>query len=255
MILFSVSNESAQIPLEVRLTTTKEEIYMAYRLRYSMLGKEVEANTMNDGLTEKDKYDDNCDHLIVIRTDTQEIVGTYRLLPGKKALKGIGFFSQNQFDLTEFSPWFTETVELGRSCVKKEFRTGRVINLLWQGIQRYITENNVRYLIGCVSLPAGAAKDIIEIYTYLKTNHVFGGITIRPKEDYQLNTLHELDLSANQNELFKNLPPLLKSYLRLGAYICGEPAYDPLFRTFNFFMILDRNHIAKKSRDNYLKAI
>ncbi len=34
------------------------------------------------------------------------------------------------------------------------------------------------------------------------------------------------------------LPPLLRGYLRLGAWICGAPAHDPDFGTADFFVLL-----------------
>jgi putative hemolysin len=34
------------------------------------------------------------------------------------------------------------------------------------------------------------------------------------------------------------MPPLIKGYLRLGARVCGEPAWDPDFNTADFLMWL-----------------
>ena len=38
------------------------------------------------------------------------------------------------------------------------------------------------------------------------------------------------------------MPPLLRGYLRLGAWICGEPAYDRDFGCADFYVLfsLDR---------------
>lgn len=247
--------ESSQIPLEIRLAKTPEEVGKACRLRYEVFVEEEGANLVNTDSIEQDEFDRYCDHLLVLRTDTQEVVGTYRLLPGERALRGIGFYSESEFDLTQYRPLFHDTVELGRSCVKKEYRTGKAISLLWEGIGRYVLEKNIKYLIGCASIPAGSGPKINEIYTYLKTNHVFNGMVVRPRPEFQIDTLCELDTTATSKELFRCLPPLIKGYLRLGAYICGEPAYDPFFRTFDFFMVLDRNHLVKRYQDNFLKAI
>lgn len=157
--------------------------------------------------------------------------------------------------LTQYQPWFHETVELGRSCVRKEYRSGRVISLLWEGIGRYILKNDVKYLIGCASLPMEIRPKINEIYNYLSKNHFFNDIAIQPLSDYKMHDLQKADTIRRPKELFRSLPPLIKGYLRLGAYICGEPAYDRLFRTIDFFMVLDRSNIVKRYQDNYLKAI
>lgn len=245
---------TGQIPLEVRLARNCEEIEKALKLRYQVFVEEEKAALGNISLVEKDEYDDYCDHLIVVRTDTQEVIGTYRLLNGNKALAGIGFYSETEFDLSGFRLWLPETVELGRSCVHKDFRDGKAINLLWTGIGQYLLSHQIKYLIGCASLSANTKANISEIYTYLKNNHMFNEMHVEPKSAYKIEELTEVELVTNPRLIFRNLPPLIKGYLRLGAFIAGEPAYDPVFHTFDFFMILDRNNIVKRYQQNYLKA-
>jgi putative hemolysin len=40
-----------------------------------------------------------------------------------------------------------------------------------------------------------------------------------------------------------DMPPLIKGYLRLGARVCGEPAWDPDFNTADFLMWLSLDQI------------
>jgi putative hemolysin len=243
-----------QIPLEVRLAKTNEEIREAFKLRYRVFVEEEKADLANVSMVEKDAYDDYCDHLIVVRTDTQEVVGTYRLLNGMKALKGNGFYSETEFDLSQFRPRMPETVELGRSCVLKEFRDGRAISLLWAGIGQYILLHEIKYLIGCASLSKDAGVNVNEIYTYLKNNHLSNEVYVEPKPAHKIRGLSETELTADPRLIFRSLPPLVKGYLRLGAFIAGEPAYDPVFNTFDLFMVLDRQNVVKRYQQNYLKA-
>jgi putative hemolysin len=42
------------------------------------------------------------------------------------------------------------------------------------------------------------------------------------------------------------LPKLFKTYLRIGAKICGEPAIDRKFKTIDFFVIFDRQEIDQR---------
>lgn len=77
---------------------------------------------------------------------------------------------------------------------------------------------------------------------------------VEPKSAYKIEELAEVELTTDTRIIFRNLPPLIKGYLRLGAFIAGEPAYDPVFRTFDFFMILNRDNIVKRYQQNYLKA-
>jgi putative hemolysin len=47
---------------------------------------------------------------------------------------------------------------------------------------------------------------------------------------------------------------LLKGYLRLGAYICGEPAWDPEFNTADLFILLPMSRMSSRYARHFLKA-
>lgn len=254
MIRSVMETNMGNVPLEVRLAKNSKEVEKALRLRYQVFVEEEQANLVNDLLIEQDEYDPYCDHLIVLRLDNHEVIGTYRLLSGRKAKKGIGFYSETEFDLALLQPWMAQTVELGRSCVVKEHRNGRVISLLWEGIAKYILENKFQYLIGCASIADDQIRDINEIYSYLKQYHNFGEFQITPKDTHKIYDLKETELKTEAKQIFRQLPPLLKGYLRAGAYIGGEPANDPVFGTNDFFLILEKDKIVKRYQQNYLKA-
>ena len=255
MILSILSSSGCQVPVEVRLANTDEEVEKALRLRYQVFVEDERADLENDSHIEMDKFDQYCHHLIVKRLDTQEVIGTYRLLLGLKAIGGIGLYSEEEFDLAFFRPWLPYTVELGRSCVMPEWRGGRVISLLWEGIARYVLEHNVKYLVGCASISKSSLNNLDEIYSYLKQNYNFNNMIIKPRSLYKVENLKEVPLITEEKRLFRQLPPLIKGYLRAGAKICGEPAFDPVFNTIDFFLIFDRSKIVNKYKQNYLQVI
>ncbi len=47
-----------------------------------------------------------------------------------------------------------------------------------------------------------------------------------------------LPLQALRQDLDADTPPLIKGYLRAGAWICGEPAWDPDFNTADLPILL-----------------
>jgi putative hemolysin len=55
--------------------------------------------------------------LIVKDLDHDRVIGTYRLLPGRRAVANTGFYSETEFDLTSFELHKSQTLELGRSCI------------------------------------------------------------------------------------------------------------------------------------------
>jgi putative hemolysin len=47
-------------------------------------------------------------------------------------------------------------------------------------------------------------------------------------------------------------PPLLKGYLRLGAKICGAPAWDPDFNTADFLTLLRISEIGDRYARHFM---
>ena len=241
---------------QVRIAATADEIDAALRLRFSVFNLE-----MNEGLAasfdsgkDTDRYDEHCDHLIVEQRATGRIVGTYRLLRGDVAVRTVGFYSENEFDVTPFRIHYRESLELGRSCVAKEFRSLAVINLLWTGIARYIEHYGISYLFGCASFHTNDASEIAAAYAYLQLFHQAPEeFRTAPVSSCVMELPPRLLSSQEIEKAFDRFPPLVKGYLRLGARICGAPAYDREFGTTDFLIVVDAGRIAEKYRRHYIQ--
>ncbi|CAN7691549.1 MULTISPECIES: GNAT family N-acetyltransferase [unclassified Paenibacillus] len=240
--------------LIVKLAKHQQEIEQAMQLRYQIfVEEEKNLRLMNEQKLECDAYDPYCDHLIVKDLETDQVIGTYRLLPGDRASEGIGFYSETEFNLSAMSELRQQSLELGRSCIAPAYRGGRAIQMLWEGIASYISERNFTHLIGCASVHFSTIEDLNEIYTMLKHKQVltdrFG---IEPLETHRISGLTQIDLTCNEKDMFRKLPPLMKGYQWLGAEIGGDPAYDELFGTVDFFIILQKDKVARRYKRHFL---
>ena len=108
-----------------------------------------------------DAFDDICDHLLVLNTDLSApgrpfVCGTYRLIRRSVAEVHGGFYSADEYDLGALLNNPGELVELGRSCVHEDYRTGAVMQLLWRGIAEYLNAYDIKIMFGCGSLHHGA---------------------------------------------------------------------------------------------------
>ncbi|WP_239634570.1 GNAT family N-acyltransferase [Paenibacillus sp. H1-7] len=255
MIQTATQASHSQSNLCVRLAANSEEIEQAMRLRYQVFVEE-ERNMMllNENGLEQDPYDTYCDHLIVKDLDSDHVVGTYRLLPGERAISNIGFYSETEFDLSGIQEWKRDALELGRSCIDPAYRSGKAIQMLWEGIASYITEYDYRFLIGCASVHMQSMEEVNFIYSLLKHKQVitdrFG---IHPHPTHQIQGLQQLECDLNEKELFRKLPPLMKGYQWLGAEIGGDPAYDAIFDTVDFFIVLEKDRVTRKYKKHFLK--
>jgi putative hemolysin len=228
------------------LADSADQVAAAQRLRYRVFAEELGATLHSpvDGL-DVDGLDEFCDHLVVRDDATGEVVGTYRLLPPKAAARAGRRYADGEFDLAALEPLRDMLVETGRSCVDPDHRTGAVINLIWTGIARYLHLRGYRWLGGCASVPL---DDIPSVWQYAKTKHLSPpAMRVRPRRP--------LPLPSTLPVGRPNVPPLLRGYLRLGAWICGEPAHDPDFGVADLFVLLSLDRVDPRYRRHFLGAV
>lgn len=239
--------------LTVRLAQTAEEIDQAFQLRYRVfVEEEKNMQLRNADNRESDRFDAYCEHLIVLDEVTQQVVGTYRMLPGDRT-EEIGFYSETEFDLGPFDAHRRRTLELGRSCVAPEYRSGRSIHLLWEGIAAYIDRHGYDYMIGCASMRMTQLEQVNEIYTALCNKGILTNRHgVRPLPSHTIAGLTKLDHPKDERTVFRMMPPLVKGYQYLGAEIAGDPAYDAVFGTIDLFVLLSKENVERRYRKHFM---
>lgn len=240
------SARPARHHLSVDIARCEREILGAQKLRYRVFAGELGAKlpTRTPGV-DHDIYDPYCDHLVVRDENSGEIVGTYRILSPENARRIGGYYTENEFDLTRLQHLRPRMVEIGRSCVHPDFRTGATITLLWAGLAKYMHERGHDYLIGCASISmADGGHAAASLYRKL-------GEHMSPLE-YRVFPRCPLPLAALDNDQHAELPPLVKGYLRAGAYVCGDPAWDPDFNTADLPILLPMSRIDARYARHFL---
>lgn len=242
---------------EVKIAQDKKEIRQALMLRYKVFKVEMGGEVKRGGKLKLDLdiYDEFSDHLIVIDKTKDKVVGTYRLLRGSRVDKKIGFYSEKFFDIRNIKRLKNnyEILELGRSCIHKEYRCRPVINLLWNGIAKYIQDYRVRYLFGSVRLLTCEPKEVSKVFKFLKERFYAGPeFRVYPRPQTKFNGLDEKIKVENPREIFHQLPPLVKGYLRTGVLICGLPAVNPDLDSVVIFILLDTEKIPSVYKKHYL---
>jgi putative hemolysin len=237
-----------QPKLNVHLARTSSEIREAQRLRYRVFAEEMGARLQGSGNgVDEDLFDPYCDHLVVTDEETGEVLGTYRILSGSTAQRLGGFYSDQEFDLTRLAHLRDRAVELGRSCVHPDRRVGGVIALLWAGLAQYMRQHGYEYIIGCASMSmADGGRSAASAYARLAESHMSPGeYRVFPRCPLPL---HDLDRSASPV-----LPPLIKAYLRVGAWVCGDPSWDPDFNTADLLMMLPLSRVNQRYAKHFMR--
>jgi putative hemolysin len=214
-------------------SSSANEVKEAQRLRYKVFADEMGATlSQNAEGLDIDEFDAYCDHLLIRDQDTLKVVGTYRVLPPHKAQEIGRLYSDSEFDLTRLNHLRPKLVELGRSCVHQDYRSGAVIMALWSGLAQYMLKNGYEIMLGCASIPmADGGHFAASLYNSLESHQM------APTEFHAFPRL-PLPLDKLNGGLEVDAPPLIKGYLKLGAKICSSPAWDPDFNTADLLTML-----------------
>lgn len=237
-----------RVGLSVHLARSDAEVREAQKLRWRIFAEEMGArlDTRETGV-DIDAFDPWCEHLIVREHDNGEVIGTYRILPGAQARTLGGFYSDNEFDLTRIDHLRDRTVEVGRSCVHPDHRNGATIALLWQGLAQFMQAHHYEYMIGCASVSmADGGHGAVSIYNRLRQS------SLSPIE-YRVFPRHPLPLERLEGAVDAGIPPLIKGYVRCGAYVCGDPAWDPDFNTADLLMLLPMSRLDRRYARHFMK--
>lgn len=233
--------------LAVSLAKSAYEVREAQQLRHRIFAEECGAQLANHSAgIDEDEFDSLCDHLIVRDVNRDMVVGTYRILTSWKAKELGRFYSESEFDLTNLKPLAPRLVEVGRSCIHPEYRQGAVITLLWAGLAQYMTSGGYEYLMGCASISlADGGTQATETYLSLRDTCMSPGHwRVVPHRPYPVG--------AKTLAGKPTLPPLVKGYVRLGAFICGEPGWDKPFNTADLLMLLPLSRMDARYARHFL---
>lgn len=229
------------------LARSAAEVHEAQRLRFKVFGEEMGARLPSQAdEIDRDAFDEYCDHLLVRDRADGKVVGTYRILAPAQAARIGGYYSEGEFDLYRLSHIRGQLVEVGRSCVHQDYRRGAVITQLWSGLAGYMINHGHEYLIGCASIGmSDGGHYAASVYKRIHEQYA------APPE-YRVFPHSPLPLAALDSSLDVAIPPLVKGYLRLGAYVCGEPAWDPDFNTADIFILLPLSRVSRKYARHFL---
>jgi L-ornithine Nalpha-acyltransferase len=242
--------------LEISLTRNKRDLKRLQELRYQVFyehGGAVADPAARTSRRDQDDFDGICDHLMVVDRSRSSaidggspVVGTYRLLRQDVAEKQRGFYSAEEFDLSGLLARHAglRFLELGRSCVLPAYRSRRTIELLWHGVWSYVRENQIDVMIGCASFESVDATRLTRPLSFL---HHFARApepwraAAHPSRRVEMNRMAKTEIDVKA--AWRELPPLIKGYLRVGAFVGDGAVIDPRFGTTDVLIVLPVNAI------------
>ena len=245
--------------LMLKVAETVDEIKKAQELRYKVFYEEYGADPIGEMGTLKrdyDRFDDVSTHLLVIDIndpDDHKVIGTYRMFRQVVSDDMHEFYTESEFDITPLKKNAKNLMEVGRSCILDGYRTRFALQLLWQGIGAFIFHHEVDFLFGCASFegytdPQKLALPLSYLYHYhLAREEVrpkaldkyFQSINLIPKEE------------INPKEAVKQLPPLVKGYLRLNGIIGDGAMVDMQWKSVDICIMVEKATLSEKHVEYY----
>ncbi|WP_069298955.1 GNAT family N-acetyltransferase [Neptunicoccus sediminis] len=247
----------------LKLAESEQELAAAQRLRYRVFVQEMGARPAFDGEAanrESDAFDPYFDHLLLMDTripDTDNnVVGAYRMMRSETAAKAQGFYGAQEYDLGPIIRSGRSAVELGRSCIDPAYRNGIALHLLWQGVAEYVLRNRIELLFGVASFAGTDPTAYADGLSYLHHGHLAPPqLRVVARQSARVRMDMKQADAIDRVTAVRQIPALIKSYIRLGGWV-GEGAYvDRDFNTIDVCLVLDQQNIPAKQRAQLLQGL
>jgi len=226
--------------LLVGLACSDHCVELALRLRYEVFDRELGHGTEATRGTgiDRDRFDAQMTHLVLVHRDTGRVVGTYRVQTVEQALQHNGIYSGQEFDLGDFESYFPLAAECGRACIEPSFRKATSLLAMWSGLHAFMTMHGKRWLFGCCSISSVEPDDG---WRTLKTVRERGSL----HPELFLPATPAYACGSPERESHPDLgaplplPKLFATYMRLGVRVVSQPALDREFGTIDFLIVAD----------------
>jgi putative hemolysin len=242
-------------PYLLRFARTEADLEPILRLRYEVFNRELQQglDSAHAAGLDEDRFDRQFHHLLVEARETGEVVGTYRLQTGEMA-NDSGSYCAGLFQL-ESLPDITRkrAIEIGRGCIARQHRSGRVLNLLWRGLANYMAWNRKSVLFGCCSLTSQDQALGLTVHRHLEQMGAeHPTIRVEPTLTASCRAGGHLPATGPVSPPPK-IPALFQACLTMGARILGPPAIDREFKTIDWLVLLDTAELDRFTYQAFFK--
>jgi len=243
---------------ELSLAATEADRAAAQRLRYDVFVTELGgggATADHAARREADRFDPYFDHLLLWdrrRAEGDQAVGVYRVMRADQARAAGQFYSADEYDLDPLIASGRRLLELGRSCLHRDYRGGTAMMHLWNGLARYITAHGIEVMFGVASFHGTDPNALAAPLSLLHHRHLApDGIrpVAKPPGAQPMDLIPEARL--DRPAAVREIPALIKAYLRLGGFV-GQGAFiDRPFNCIDVCLVMDAARVPPRHRAIY----
>lgn len=191
---------------------------------------------LGGALRDADGHDARARHLLVEDAAGRALC-TLRwrvLAPGEVGLAA----SAESYDLGPLAARLGRSMEIGRFCTAPEARNGEALRLALGALTRLVLRERVELLFGCASFPGTDPRPHRAALAWLGARHV-APVGLRPGQRGKAETFDLAGTAGAPHAAPAGLPPLLRSYLGMGAVVSDHAVVDRVMNTIHVLCMLD----------------
>ena len=219
----------------VEITRAPDAIRAAQALRHAVFVEELGGASDGPPGLEADRFDPHCDHVILRKGHA--VVGTTRVGWGD----GPGFYAAREFDLSAPLGTRRRVAEMGRTCLHPAHRGGAAAAQLFGALLDHLEARGADLLLGVASFHGADPEPRRPALAALE-QRALAPEAVRPVARGPEAVLP--DGPADPGAM-RDVPALIKSYLRAGAWVGRGAWVDRPFNTVDVCLVLDLSRVRR----------
>ena len=229
-----------------RYASSQIDVLAAQSLRYQCF------NLSNKDELDVDDFDALCQHVLIENLETEKLICCYRILKFDSGKNISSSYSSQFYDLKVIENFTEPMIEVGRFCIDPEENDPSVVLTAWAALAQIVDHNQTELLFGCSSFEGIEKEKYFDSFALLRDRYMAPDHW-RPKIKAAQVFCYSKDLiyKVDKKKALLNMPPLLKTYLSMGAWVSDHAVVDLNMETLHLFTGMEISKIPK-SRKKFL---
>ena len=229
-----------------RFASSQREVLAAQALRYQCF------NLLNKVELDVDDFDTICQHVLVENLETNKLICCYRILNFENGKNISSSYSAQFYDLKSIESYSKPMIEVGRFCIDPEVNDPSVVLTAWAALAQIVAQSRTELLFGCSSFEGIDKRKYVDSFALLRERYI-APVHWRPRIKSAKVFCYSKDLKCkvDKKKALINMPPLLKTYLSMGAWVSDHAVVDLNMKTLHLFTGMEISKIPK-SRKQFL---